>query len=1134
MKIKRISFTALISVFGFYVPIAPFLPASALVQESRRQNPPLTPPRRGTGGSLDENILPLADESKFFPVACCLLPVAYFQENEQILQKMRSLFQTSPATLELDLELKALALKHAQAGRNEQALKIADTILYPAIRPSIYATLGANYAKLGQQEQSEKLFAQAVEITRDFLSNEFFKPDQALLLGEIALHYSEAGKQEQADNLLSEALELGESIPYSENSYSISILTGNIQNRATVLAEIAQRYAETQQLAKSEEVFSLALKTIQPEKNANSKAETLVEIAQRHAQAGQSEAAVEVFFQAFQTTQTMIDGPAKGRVLALIAVRQFKAGQLTDRFQPTLLTKDILAQAVQVANGISKPALKVQTIAHIAVAYANAGEAEEGLALLQSLKTDSDFDILWKVQALTAIATEYAKGGEEKKAVSVFSEAVTTAQTIQIRQAQSLARSNIAVQYAIAGQIERGMEVARTIEIEQYQKKGLWDQIAVAAVRAQQYEPALTITQHALNLVEANQLSLQGMKQFSQGEYQGALESMENALNQYRQLQEPQGEKATLAILGDIYTALASYPQAIESYQQSLALAKTLSDREGEAEILTHLGYALLQVDQYPEAIELLREGIALRESAQAGGDYTIKTYGFSQKYAYEWLQTALIAQKQVGAALEVAEQSRQGLLGELLADQLSNQKIDAPSIQQFQQIAQERQATIVEYSILHKPAATLGKYWLLGAESGIEETSSLLPTAAILIWVIPPNGELTVRRVDFQPFEQQQIDSLENLVALSRDTLGVRGRAVISVAASENSEPPEAAAANLKLQQLHQLLIQPIADLLPQDPNQQIIFIPDDSLFLVPFPALKDASGKYLIESHTLTTAPSINILALTRQQQERVEGLSGDALVIGNPTMPLVKIRGVSEATPALENATQEQQASNPQGIRLAPLPGAELEAQIIAQLLGTQPLIGSQAKETTVVERMPRAKIIHFATHGLLDEFVRNITGVVTDDGVEQITDLDSDDTTRIQEPGGIALAPVNSEIIAVQYPQGEADGLLTSLEIQQLKLNSELVVLSACNTGGGDIVGDGVVGLSRSFIIAGVPSVIVSLWAVPDAPTAELMTEFYRQLQQNSNKAQALRNAMLLTKEKHPRPLDWAAFTLVGEP
>jgi CHAT domain-containing protein len=129
-----------------------------------------------------------------------------------------------------------------------------------------------------------------------------------------------------------------------------------------------------------------------------------------------------------------------------------------------------------------------------------------------------------------------------------------------------------------------------------------------------------------------------------------------------------------------------------------------------------------------------------------------------------------------------------------------------------------------------------------------------------------------------------------------------------------------------------------------------------------------------------------------------------------------------------------------------------------------------------ELSLVQQMPRAKIIHFATHGLLDEFIRNITGVVKD-GVEQVTDLDADEFTRIGEPGGIALAPGNSDVVTVRYPEGQDDGLLTSSEIQQLKLKSELVVLSACNTGGGTIIGDGVVGLSRSFIIAGVPSVIV---------------------------------------------------------
>lgn len=73
----------------------------------------------------------------------------------------------------------------------------------------------------------------------------------------------------------------------------------------------------------------------------------------------------------------------------------------------------------------------------------------------------------------------------------------------------------------------------------------------------------------------------------------------------------------------------------------------------------------------------------------------------------------------------------------------------------------------------------------------------------------------------------------------------------------------------------------------------------------------------------------------------------------------------------------------------------------------------------------------------------------------------------------------------------------------------------------------------VGLSRSFISAGVPSVLVSLWSVPDAPTASLMTEFYKNLSKNPDKATALRQAMLTTMKQHPAPKDWAAFTLIGE-
>lgn len=142
------------------------------------------------------------------------------------------------------------------------------------------------------------------------------------------------------------------------------------------------------------------------------------------------------------------------------------------------------------------------------------------------------------------------------------------------------------------------------------------------------------------------------------------------------------------------------------------------------------------------------------------------------------------------------------------------------------------------------------------------------------------------------------------------------------------------------------------------------------------------------------------------------------------------------------------------------------------------------------------MPKARIIHLATHGLVDND----------------RELDS----------AIALTLSDND-----------KGLLTAKEILKLKLNAELVVLSACDTGRGRLTGDGVIGLSRSFICAGVPSIIVSLWAIPDSETAGLMTEFYRQFLQNSDKAQALRKAMLMTIEKHPHPKNWAAFTLIGE-
>ena len=563
------------------------------------------------------------------------------------------------------------------------------------------------------------------------------------------------------------------------------------------------------------------------------------------------------------------------------------------------------------------------------------------------------------------------------------------------------------------------------------------------------------------------------------GDYAKAIEYAQQQLAIAREIKDRQSEGAALGSLGIAYRTLGDYTKAIKYQQQSLAIAREIKDRQNEGTALNNLGGALSNSGNLPAAEKTLLDSIKVLESLRAGLDDANKVSIFeTQTDPYVNLQQVFIAQKKTNEALEIAERGRARAFVELLASRLALSAsapttINPPNIQQIQQIAKEQNATLVEYSIIRNQA--------------------------LYIWVIKPTGEITFRWVDLKSLDinlpeaseqtrvsaalgtrglNEQDTALAEMIRGTREALGVSGDTANRQAANRPaSTPANSRIIYPKLQQSYQLLIQPIADLLPTDPNAPIIFIPHKSLFLVPFVALQDPTGQYLIEKHTILTAPAIQILQFTRQSRQKVRQLSlQNNLVVGNPTMPKI-------GTPPRQ---------------LPPLPGSEREAITIAQLLNTKPITGSQATKASIVQQMLKARIIHLATHGLLNEVKRR--------------DL----------PGAIALAP-----------SGNDDGLLTSSEILDLKLNAELVVLSACNTGRGKLTGDGVLGLSRALISAGVPSIIVSLWLVPDDSTAELMAEFYRQLQLNPNKAQALRQAMLMTMKMHPNPQDWGAFTLIGE-
>jgi CHAT domain-containing protein len=550
------------------------------------------------------------------------------------------------------------------------------------------------------------------------------------------------------------------------------------------------------------------------------------------------------------------------------------------------------------------------------------------------------------------------------------------------------------------------------------------------------------------------------------GNYAKAIEYLQQSLDIARELKNRFGESKALANLGLTYGYLGNYAKDIEYTQQQLAIAREIPDRQGEGWALNNLGATFLRAGNPTEAEKMLINAIQVWESMRQmlGSNDANKVSIFEgQARTYRTLQQVRVAQNNPIAALEIAERGRARAFVDLLVQRLSSDSANpvtaaAPDWDQIRQIAKAQNATLVQYSIIYDSFEIQGK----------RETQE----SALYIWVIQPTGEITFRQVDLKPLWQQHNASLVSLIIDYQESIPVRSRSSVG---STKPEP------NFNLGRLHQLLIDPIANLLPKDPNAHVIFIPQGSLFQVPFPALQDANGTYLIEKHTILTAPSIQVLDLTRQQRQKrssQQSHSGNALVLGNPTMPIVS---------AYLGAPKQQ---------LSPLPGAEAEAIVIAPLLNTQAITGAQGTKAAIVQKMPQASIIHLATHGLLD----NLNGLSS----------------------AIALTP-----------SGTDDGLLTAEEIFDMKLQANLVVLSACNTGEGRITGDGVIGLSRSLISAGVPSVIVSLWRVPDAPTAELMQSFYQNLLNNPNKAQALRQAMLTTMKTDSNPRDWAAFTLIGE-
>lgn len=283
---------------------------------------------------------------------------------------------------------------------------------------------------------------------------------------------------------------------------------------------------------------------------------------------------------------------------------------------------------------------------------------------------------------------------------------------------------------------------------------------------------------------------------------------------------------------------------------------------------------------------------------------------------------------------------------------------------------------------------------------------------------------------------------------------------------------------------------------------TRQIFLSPDGALNLIPFGALVDERGHYLIENYSITYLTSGRDLL---RMQVSAGGRQGP-LVVANPSFD-----AGTNAPPV--PGVQTTRPANLRGASFSPLPGTKGEASALGSILpGVRVLTEAQASEATL-KGVGGPSILHVATHGY---FLPDLLPTVNEDALSPEARAISRKNSQ-SAPGenpllrsGLALAGANQG----RSGAGE-DGVLTAYEAAALDLwGTRLVVLSACETGIGDVkMGDGVYGLRRALVLAGSESQVMSLWQVDDAATRDLMVAYYKRLQAGEGRTEALRAVQL---------------------
>jgi len=653
-----------------------------------------------------------------------------------------------------------------------------------------------------------------------------------------------------------------------------------------------------------------------------------------------------------------------------------------------------------------------------------------------------------------------------------------------------------------------------------------------------QYPESMDYYQKALALHEevgnqsgaAADLNSIGMLYADQENYGESLDYFQKSLKIREELRAKVGIAQCLHSLAKSNFFLGHYTEALSLDDRATAIAKEIGEQEIVWYSRTTAGMSLRALGQFEQSNQALSEAIrtieAIRKEVFAGEE--VQQLFFTERIApYQEMVGLQVAAKHTEEAFSYAEQVK----GRELLDVLQEGKVPitkAMTVAEREREQQlEAQLVFLNKQLRRSSAANQGSAAMAKLKDHLEEARLAYSDFRSSLYASHP--ELKIQRGQVQPITMQEAARLlpDAQTAILEFVVGERETQLFVLTRKAGDAPAldlraysiEIKSGSLEkkvkkfrqqlaerdlafataARELYEQLLKPAEGQLRG--MTKLLIVPDLYLWEMPFQVLQPTQGRYLIEDHAIAYAPSLTVLremTSLRQRERSVPPHSEPVLLaMGNPS---------------LGRETAERAGAVYRDEKLAPLPEAEDEVHSLQRLYGagrTEVYIGAQAREDRFKAEAGKFRILHLATHGLLNDGSPMYSHVLLSAG------------------GG----------------DSHEDGLLEAWEIMRLDLKADLVVLSACETARGSIgAGEGVIGLTWAFFVAGVPTTVVSQWKVDSTSTSKLMLAFHRALKtpgkQNARfaAASALQQAeiQLLRTKTNSHPFYWAGFVVVGDP